>query len=245
VVSRNPVLIGVVGRPIAAGKIGSSAAVGVGVGYLAAVERAGAEPVVIGPRRLETDGARLLLERLDGLLFLGGPDVDPLLYGGTRHATIVGTDVTDDRFEIAMMKAALAADVPTLAICRGIQVLNVALGGTLVPHLPERPGVGSHGRPGTPKGAAMNEVSLVAGSLLAKTMDAERVTCSCHHHQALDRVGEGLRVVAHADDGVIEGVEFDGGWMLAVQWHPEDTAGADPAQQHLFDGLVTEARSRS
>jgi putative glutamine amidotransferase len=244
VVSRGPVLIGIAGRPIAAGKISSSAAVGVGVGYLAALERAGAEPVIIGPRRLEADGARVLLERIDGLLFLGGPDVDPLLYGGTRHATIVGTDVSDDRFEIAMMKAALAADVPALAICRGIQVLNVALGGTLVPHLPERPGVGSHGRPGTPKGAAMNDVTIVAGSQLAKTMDAERIACSCHHHQALDRVGEGLRVVAHADDGVIEAVEVERAWMLAVQWHPEDTAGEDPAQQRLFDGLVTEARGR-
>jgi putative glutamine amidotransferase len=244
VVSRDPVLIGVAGRPIAAGKISSSAAVGVGVGYLAALERAGAEPVVIGPRRLEADGARLLLDRLDGLLFLGGPDVDPLLYGGTRHATIVGTDVSDDRFEIAMLKAALAADVPALAICRGIQVLNVALGGTLVPHLPDRPGVGAHGRPGTPKGAAMNDVTLVAGSLLAKTMDAERVACSCHHHQALDRIGDGLRIVAQADDGVIEGAEVDGAWMIAVQWHPEDTAADDAAQQRLFDGLVTEARSR-
>jgi gamma-glutamyl-gamma-aminobutyrate hydrolase PuuD len=244
VVSRDPVLIGIAGRPIAPGKLSASAAVGVGVGYLAALERAGAEPVIIGPRRLEAEGARRLLDRLDGLLFLGGPDVDPLLYGGTRHASIVGTDVTDDRFEIALLKAALDADVPTLAICRGIQVLNVALGGTLVPHLPERPGVGSHGRPGKPKGAAMNDVTVVAGSLLAKTMDAERVTCSCHHHQALDRIGDRLQVVATADDGVIEGVEVDGAWMLAVQWHPEDTAADDPTQQRLFDALTTEARAR-
>lgn len=243
-VSQDPVLIGIAGRPVAPGRIGSAAAVGVGVGYLAALERAGAEPVVIGPRRLESDGAKLLLARLDGLLFLGGPDVDPLLYGGVNHPAIDGTDITDDRFEMTLMHAAIASDVPALAICRGLQVLNVALGGTLFSHIPERTGIGPHGRPGQPKGGDLNEVTLVAGSLLAKTMDAERVTCSCHHHQALDRIGDGLVVSAQADDGIVEAAEVEGAWMLAVQWHPEDTAADDPAQQRLFDALVSEARAR-
>jgi putative glutamine amidotransferase len=239
-----PVLIGITGRPIAAGKVGSSAAVGVGVGYLAALERAGAIPVVLSPRSLDADAARALLERVDGLLFLGGPDVDPALYDGSPHPTITGTDVDDDRFEIALAHAALADAVAMLAICRGIQVLNVALGGTLVPHLPDVSGVGAHGRPGMPNGAAANSVTLEPGTLLAKTMGDERVTCSCHHHQALDRLGDGVRVTARADDGVVEGVEIDGAWALAVQWHPEDTAGDDPAQQRLFDALVTESRTR-
>jgi len=243
-VSHDPVLIGITGRPIAAGKVGSAAAVGVGVGYLSALERAGAAPVILGPRRLDAEGASALLERLDGLLFLGGPDVDPNFYGVLPHPTIEGTDADDDRFEIALMHAALADDVPVLAICRGIQVLNVALGGTLVVHLPDREGVGAHGRPGMPNGAAINEVTLAAGSLLAKTMDAERVTCSCHHHQALDRLGDGMRVTATADDEVVEGAEVEGKWVLAVQWHPEDTAPHDPAQQRLFDALVSEARTR-
>jgi putative glutamine amidotransferase len=243
-VSRDPVLIGITGRPIAAGKVGSSAAVGVGVGYLAALERAGAAPVVIGPRELDDDRAHALLARLDGLLLLGGPDVDPTLYGGGTHPTITGTDADDDRFEIALTRAALADGVPMLAICRGIQVLNVALGGTLVAHLPEIDGVGAHGRPGMPNGAAVTKVTLEPGSLLASTMGAEVVTCSCHHHQALDRLGEAVRVTARSDDGVIEGVEVDGRWALAVQWHPEDTAGDDPAQQRLFDTLVSEARTR-
>jgi putative glutamine amidotransferase len=238
------VLIGITGRPIAAGKVGASAAVGVGVGYLAALERAGAIPVVLSPRSLDTEAARALLARVDGLLFLGGPDVDPTLYHGASHPTITGTDVDDDRFEIALAHAALADAVPTLAICRGIQVLNVALGGTLVPHIPDVPGVGAHGRPGMPNGAAQNAVTLEAGSLLAKAMGADRVTCSCHHHQALDRLGDGLRVTARADDGIIEGVEIEGAWVLAVQWHPEDTAADDPAQQRLFDSLVTESRAR-
>jgi putative glutamine amidotransferase len=238
------VLVGITGRPIAAGKIGSSAAVGIGVGYLAALERAGAAPVVLSPRALDADHARALLARLDGLLLLGGPDVDPSLYGGSAHPTITGTDADDDRFEIAVTRAALADGVPLLAVCRGIQVLNVALGGTLVAHLPEVAGVGAHGRPGTPNGAAVNDVKLEPGSLLASAMGAERVACSCHHHQALDRLGDAVQVTARADDGVVEGVEVDGAWALAVQWHPEDTAGADPAQQRLFDALVTEARAR-
>jgi putative glutamine amidotransferase len=243
-VSRDAVLIGITGRPIAAGKIGSSAAVGVGVGYLAALERAGAAPVVLGPRTLPADGARAVLARLDGLLLLGGPDVDPALYGGGTHPTISGTDPDDDRFEIALTQAALADGVPLLAICRGIQVLNVALGGTLVAHLPDIAGVGAHGRPGVPNGATPNDVTLDAGSLLAKAMSAERVTCSCHHHQALDRLGDAVRITARADDGIVEGVEVEGAWALAVQWHPEDTAGDDPAQQRLFDALVSEARAR-
>ena len=243
-VSRDPVLIGITGRPIAAGKVGASAAVGVGVGYLAALERAGAAPVVLSPRALDDAEARALLARVDGLLFLGGPDVDPTLYGGGAHPTIVRTDVSDDRFEIALAEAALTDRVPMLAICRGIQVLNVALGGTLIAHLPDIDGVGAHGRPGVPNGAAANKVTLEPGSLLASAMGAERVTSSCHHHQALDRLGEGVRVTARSDDGVIEGVEVEGAWALAVQWHPEDTAGEDPAQQALFDTLVTEARAR-
>jgi putative glutamine amidotransferase len=240
----NTVLIGIPGRPIAAGKIGASAAVGVGVGYLAALERAGATPVVLRPRALDGEAARALLARLDGLLLLGGSDVDPTLYGGRSHPTITGTDVDDDRFEIAVTRAALADDVPLLAICRGIQVVNVALGGTLVAHLPDIEGVGgAHGRPSIPNGAAVIKVTLQAGSLLAAAMGAERITCSCHHHQALDRLGDTVRVTARSDDGVIEGVEIDGAWALAVQWHPEDTAGDDPAQQRLFDALVAEARA--
>ena len=243
-VGDEPVLVGITGRPIAAGKIGSAAAVGIGVDYLASLERAGATPVVISPRALDAPGARALLARLDGLLFLGGPDVDPALYQGADHPTIYGTDAADDRFEIALAHAALADGVPTLAICRGIQILNVALGGTLFAHLPELPGAGVHGRPGEPNGAAENAVTLEPGSLLAKTMDAEHVTCSCHHHQVVDRLGDGVRVTARAADGLVEGIEVDGAWMLAVQWHPEDTAAHDPAQQRLFDALVSEARAR-
>ena len=89
----------------------------------------------------------------------------------------------------------------------------------------------------------MNKVDLDPGSLLATTMGSERVLCSCHHHQSVDRLGEGVRVTARSDDGIVEGIEVDGAWALAVQWHPEDTAGQDAAQQRLFDGLVVKART--
>ncbi|MDQ1468030.1 MAG: putative glutamine amidotransferase, partial [Actinomycetota bacterium] len=112
-------------------------------------------------------------------------------------------------------------------------------------HLPEIVGDGTHGRPSVPGGAVVNAVTLEPGSLLAKTMGAERVACSCHHHQALDRLGDAVRVTARSDDGVIEGVEVGGAWALAVQWHPEDTAADDRAQQRLFDALVNEARAHS
>ena len=244
-VSHDPVLIGITGRPIAAGKVGSSAAVGVGVGYLAALERAGATPVVLSPRSLDDDAAHALLERVDGLLFLGGPDVDPALYRRrfrTRRSTAPTSTTTSSRSRSRTPRS--PTRLPMLAICRGIQVLNVALGGTLVAHIPDVAGVGAHGRPGMPNGAAENAVTLEPGSQLAKAMGTDRVACSCHHHQALDRLGDGVRVTARADDGVIEGMEVDGAWALAVQWHPEDTAGDDPAQQRLFDALVTESRTR-
>ncbi len=242
-VSRRP-LIGIAGRPIAAGRIGSSAAVGVGVLYLEALARAGAAPVVLVPRPIDASAARDELAGLDGLLLLGGPDVDPSVYEGAPHPTITGTDASDDRFEMELTRAALTGAVPLLAICRGIQVLNVALDGTLVANLPDVAGTGPHGRPGRPGGAHEHAVTLTDGSLLATTMGATTVVCSCHHHQALDRLGRGVTVTARAADGVVEGVEVEGAWALAVQWHPEDTAVGDPAQQALFDALAARATSR-
>jgi putative glutamine amidotransferase len=121
--------------------------------------------------------------------------------------------------------------------------VNVALGGSLYQHVIDEPGVAAHGRPGEPNGAREHEVTIEGGTRLANVMGSTRVVASCHHHQAVDRVGAGLRVVARADDGIIEGLEaVDGsGWLLAVQWHPEDTAASDAMQQRLFDALVHQA----
>ncbi len=205
--------------------------------YFDAVERAGAQPVLVDDAR----DPKALLARVDALVLTGGPDVDPALYGEAPHPAVYGVDRRADDFESALADVAVARGLPMLAICRGFQVLNVARGGSLHQHLADDPGVPPHGRPGEAGGARLHEVQLDADSMLADVMDATRVTASCHHHQAIARPGDGLRVVGRAPDGIIEAMELDGCFVLAVQWHPEDTAGDDPSQQRLFDALVRRA----
>ncbi len=206
--------------------------------YLDAVVRAGARPIVIDPVGDPTG----LLERVDALVLTGGPDLDPRAYGQLPHPQTYGVDTRVDDFEIPLVHEAIARATPTLAICRGVQVLNVALGGSLHQHLPDDPGVEPHGRPGEPGGAHLHDVSIDPASRLATVMDATSVRASCHHHQGVDKLGDGLHAVARAADGVVEGLELDrrSQWLLAVQWHPEDTAATDPAQQRLFDALVAQ-----
>jgi putative glutamine amidotransferase len=207
-------------------------------GYIESVERAGGLPALIDP----VGDSHGILDNFDGLIVTGGPDLDPAAYNQPRHAKTYGVDADIDAFETALTLDAIAREMPILAICRGLQVLNIALGGTLYQHILETPGVQAHGRPGEPNGGREQEVTLEPGTLLEKVMGAPVVVASCHHHQAVNKVGHGLRVVAHADDGIVEGLELDHttGWLLAVQWHPEDTSEFDPAQQRLFDALVTE-----
>jgi putative glutamine amidotransferase len=205
--------------------------------YLDAVERAGGQPVVV-ERASDVDE---LVARIDGVVLTGGPDLDPAAWGEPRHPATYGVDPAADEFELALTRAAIAHEVPILAICRGMQVLNVALGGTLYQHILDDPGVERHGRPGEAGGALQHTVDVEPGSLLAAVTAATRVVASCHHHQAVAKVGDALRVTARAPDGIVEGLEHDDAWMLAVQWHPEDTAATDPEQQRLFDALVARA----
>jgi len=205
--------------------------------YVEAVLRAGGTPVIVNDAR----DPKELLARVDAVVLTGGPDVDPARYGEAPNPNTYGVDIHDDDFECAVAEAALVRSVPTLAICRGIQILNVARGGTLHQHIADDPGVPPHGQPGVAGGAHQHEVTLDRDSLLADVMDATTVTASCHHHQAIAKLGDGLRVVGRAHDGIVEALEIDGAFLLAVQWHPEDTADDDPAQQRLFDGLVRRA----
>jgi putative glutamine amidotransferase len=205
--------------------------------YFDAVERAGGQPVLVDDAR----DPKALLARVDALVLTGGPDVDPSLYGETPHPAVYGVDRRADDFESALADVAVARGLPVLAICRGFQVLNVARGGSLHQHLADDPSVPPHGRPGEAGGARLHEVQLDADSVLADVMNATRVMASCHHHQAIGRLGDGLRVVGRASDGIVEAAELDGCFVLAVQWHPEDTAGDDPCQQGLFDALVRRA----
>jgi putative glutamine amidotransferase len=189
-----------------------------------------------------------LLAPFAGLVLLGGGDVDPQCYGEVRGKDVYGTDRARDGYEMALVRAALQADLPVLGICRGAQVLNVAFGGTLWQHLGDLDLPVAHG---TPEGVivpAAHDVDVVAGSRLSGlTGGSPRVAgCVSIHHQSVRRVAAGLRAVAWSDDGQIEAVETepDGPWCVAVQWHPERSAATDPVQQGLFDGFVARAARR-
>ncbi len=246
-------LVGVTARRLANGRVTGWHADGIGerASYLGRVVAAGGLPVVLDPYLATTADAATavdaLVDRLDALVLTGGPDVSPARYGAPPHPNEYGTDDIVDAFEFALTRAALAGRLPVLAICRGIQVLNVACGGSLHQHIPDLANVEPHGRPGQANGEWRHTVSLDASSRLATVMGTDSPACSCHHHQAVDRVGDGLHVVGTAGDGIIEALEPDddayAGFVLAVQWHPEDTAADDPAQQRLFDALVDAARA--
>jgi putative glutamine amidotransferase len=241
-------LIAIVGRRFPAGSVKGwrhDAAVAVPAPYVEALRRAGAEGAILPPAPAEGETAADLMDRFDGLLLIGGPDVDPELYGEELHPACYGIDRVRDEFEIALIRAVLDRGVPTLAICRGIQILNVALGGSLDQHISDREGPIRHGLPQGGEGV-MHPVQLEPGSLAAKAMGVDGVESMSHHHQAIARLGQGLRTVGSAEDGVIEAVELEDadGWLLGVQWHPEVTAGTDPAQQALFDRLAEHARTR-
>jgi gamma-glutamyl-gamma-aminobutyrate hydrolase PuuD len=235
------VIVGVTGRRLGkTDKWPHTGALALPRGYLDAVVRAGGQPVVID----DAPDPKGLLARVDALLLTGGPDVDPALYGEEPHPSVYGVQRSVDDFEVALADVAVTRSIPTLAICRGIQVLNVARGGTLFQHITENPGVPAHGQPGVAGGNRMHDVQLERGSLVADVMDDTTVSCSCHHHQAIDQLGDGLRVTGRASDGITEALELDGAFVLAVQWHPEDTAADDKAQQRLFDSLVRKAAPR-
>jgi putative glutamine amidotransferase len=201
--------------------------------YVDAVERAGGRALVVPPSE---EGIEELLAALDGIVFSGGADVDPVVYGAARHAATDAPQARRDRGELALLRAALERDVPLLAICRGSQLLNVVRGGDLVQHLPERAGHDGHRR--TPGVFSEHEVEVRRDSRLGSIVGA-RLAVRSHHHQGLGRVGEGLLEAAWAEDGTPEGVEDpERRFAVGVLWHPE--AGGDGA---LFRALVEEARA--
>jgi len=206
--------------------------------YADAVVRAGGAPVLIPPVGLEPAA---WLDRCDGVILSGGGDVDPAAYGGPAHETIAGVDPRRDRFEAALVQEIFRRRTPTLAICRGIQMLNVALGGTLIADLPSVVGLEVRHRLG-PRQPIPHPVRIEPDSTLAAALGAEECVPMSSHHQAIDRLGPGLRVVARAPDGVIEAAESpEHPRLLAVQWHPEISAPNDPVEQRLFEWLVQAA----
>ncbi|MGH2663280.1 MAG: gamma-glutamyl-gamma-aminobutyrate hydrolase family protein [Actinomycetota bacterium] len=238
-------LIAMVGQPVPAGKVESwkEDSVAIPGAYLRALHRAGGQEAILSPHRVTNTEADELVSRFEGVLLIGGGDIDPTLYGEDPLPECYGIDSEADLFEMNLVRSAVRRDLPVLAVCRGIQVLNVSLGGTLDQHITGRPGTIGHGIPGT--APQMHPVRLEPGSWTAKAIGAESAECSSSHHQALADLGDGLSPVGWTEDGVVEAVEHsEGGWVVGVQWHPERTAEADPAQQGLFDALVEQAASR-
>lgn len=205
------------------------------VEYTQAVRRAGGLCVLLPPGEAHLDE---LLDRIDGVVMAGGGDINPQRYGSCGHELVYMVDDSRDASEITLVQKVLTRRIPLLAICRGMQVLNVALGGSLHPHVPDAYGESVlHRLP--PRDPTIHPVTVEPDSHLARAMGVTRHGTMSWHHQALDRIANGLRVVARADDGVVEACEVVGQpQCLAVQWHPELTAGHDPTQQHLFEWLI-------
>jgi len=232
------------------GVVGRHAAAYAGVRYLDAVHRAGAVGLVVAPRVLTPDDAADLLASVHGLLLIGGQDVDPALYGEPRSPEVYGVRRLEDDFEIILLRAAMEQGLPVLAVCRGAQVLNVALGGTLHQHISDDPGLLPHARTNFPEpepgaNGPLQEITVQPGCRLADALGATITNGAHSHHQAANRLGDGLVVTARSADGVIEGFEHEHGWVVGVQWHPEDTADVDPVQQRLFDTFVAQARAQA
>ncbi|GHG50956.1 hypothetical protein GCM10012320_20060 [Sinomonas cellulolyticus] len=212
----------------------------------AGLEAAGASAVVLDSAAAELPRA----EEFDGVLVMGGGDVDPALYGGdTAHPSIDGVDRGADDAEVRLVRGALAARLPVLGICRGLQLVNVALGGTLIEDLGPTGMHDDHDAPAGPM--PLHDAVIAPGTLLASALGgAGTVRVVSGHHQAAGRIGEGLRVSAEAPDGVVEAIESTdpGVWLLAVQWHPEDaqTRTAAPGQlEAILGAFVTAAGERA
>jgi putative glutamine amidotransferase len=207
--------------------------------YVSAVQRTGAIALILP---VDVRAPLVLLDKIDALIVIGGADLDPASYGADRDPLTESTYPDRDTFELALLRGAIERGMPVLGICRGMQALNVALGGTLVQHIPEVEGTGPHRQiVGTFEGNEQT-VTLDSGSLASRAVGEEQHIGRCHHHQAVEKLGDGLVVTGRTEhDGMIEAIEMDNGaWVLGVQWHPE----ADE-KSRLFEALTEAARVTS
>lgn len=207
--------------------------------YVDAIRRAGGTPLLLPPGG---EDWRAWPARLDGLIVSGGGDVNPAAYDGQAdHASIAGVDLHRDASEIGLLRQVTGPSaMPVLCICRGMQMLNVALGGTLVEHIPDVRDRDIHRA--ADGGWAMQSVQVAPGSFLASVMGVTSITTHSGHHQAVKDLGRDLVVVATAADDIPEALELpDHPWLVAVQWHPEMSAASQPSQQRIFDSLVMAA----
>jgi putative glutamine amidotransferase len=200
--------------------------------YLDALHAAGAEATVLRwqePRDAAADAAAF-----DALVLCGGDDIDARRWGEANHPSVELVPAQRDEYEIAIVRAAVERGVPLLGVCRGSQIMNVALGGTLEQHIPDTPGRGKH------DGGALHEIAVTPGTLLARF--ASRGAVNSFHHQAVGRIAPNLRVCARSVDGAVEAVEGPGAFCLGVQWHPERDGNAAPLGRELFRALVEAAK---
>jgi putative glutamine amidotransferase len=215
--------------------------------YLDAIAAAGATPVVLGAWSGSPCAAEMTAacDRMDGLVLVGGGDVDPAAYGRAPDPSVYGVDQVRDRAEASWLASFRDRGRPILGICRGLQLLNVTLGGTLIVDVPERSVVHRDvaRREADIGRETRHRVRIEPGSRLAAILGCDSCVVVTRHHQAIDRVADGLRVVAWADDGVPEAVEASDGWLVGVQWHPEADVATSEASQKLFAGFVAAART--
>lgn len=223
-------LVLIVGRISATATGVRGPAFALGQGYCTAVARAGGVPLMLPPIVALNDRLDDLLAKIDAVVLHGGPDIDPARYGATTvNDAVYGVEPAHDEVELAVARAVVAANKPLLAICRGMQVLNVALGGTLHQDI----GTEDHW-------FAHRAIDVESGSLVATALGSPKVSSHCVHHQGLDRIADGLRIVGcDHHDGSVHAVEVPTmRFGVGVQWHPEDTAADDPHQQSLFNALL-------
>ena len=211
--------------------------------YLHAVQQVGGVPVALPPQ-LSPVSMRRLTADLDGLLLTGGGDVDPALFDEAPHATLYDVAPSRDTLETAVLHLALERGRPVFAVCRGLQVLNVALGGSLYQDVGADPGTQIPHSQKEPRDQPTHKVKVTPGSRLAGTLGADELEVNSMHHQAIRRLGRGLTAVAWAPDQLVEGAELDdpARFVLGVQWHPEELVGHSEPARRLFAALVAAAR---
>jgi putative glutamine amidotransferase len=220
---------------------GNTSRVRLAAAYVTALENAGLIPLIVPPLS-SASAADAIIESVSGLVLTGGEDVDPARYGEIRHEKVLSVNPARDATEAALIEAAKARGTPVFAICRGVQILNVALGGTLVQDIASQCATGIAHDEDSPRDSRTHEISIEPGSLIARAVRADHCSVNSFHHQSVKRIAEGMRVTARSPDGVIEGIEStdEDWWVMGVQWHPEEmTDSPEPWDRGLFKAFAS------